>query len=36
MLNDGKLLIDDGYLKINPNDIYISNTILVNFIDLSF
>ena len=36
MLNDGKLLIDDGYLKINPNDIYISNTILVIFIDLSF
>ena len=35
MLKEGKLLIDNDYLKINPKYIYISNTILVNFIDLN-
>ena len=36
LLKEGKLLVDNGYLKINPKYIYISNTILVNFIDLDF
>ena len=36
LLKEGKLSVDNGYLKINPKYIYISNTILVNFIDLSF
>ena len=36
LLSEGKLLINNGYLKINPEYIYISNTILVNFIDLDF
>lgn len=36
LLNEGKLSVDNGYLKINPKYIYISNTILVNFIDLDF
>ena len=34
MLKEGKLLINNNHLKINPDYIYISNTILVNFIDL--
>ena len=33
MVNEGKLILSDK-LKINPRYIYISNTILVNFIDL--
>lgn len=36
LLKEGKLSVDNGYLKINPKYIYISNTILVNFIDLDF
>ena len=36
LLNDSKLLIENGFLKLNPRYVYISNTILVNFIDLSF
>lgn len=36
LLKEGKLSVNNGYLKINPKYIYISNTILVNFIDLDF
>ena len=36
LLKEGILSVDNGYLKINPKYIYISNTILVNFIDLDF
>lgn len=36
LLNEGKLSVDNCYLKINNKYIYISNTILVNFIDLDF
>ena len=35
LLKESKLLIDNNNLKINPQYIYISNTILVNFIDLN-
>ena len=35
LLKESKLLIDNNHLKINPKYIYISNTILVNFIDLN-
>ncbi len=36
LLNESKLIINDNHLTINPQYIYISNTILVNFIDLDF
>ena len=35
LLKESKLLIANNHLKINPKYIYISNTILVNFIDLN-
>ncbi len=34
LLKEGKLIINDNHLKINSKYIYVSNTILVNFIDL--
>ncbi len=36
LYQENKLLIENEHLKINPKYIYISNTILVNFVDLSF
>ena len=35
LLKESKLLIANNHLKINSKYIYISNTILVNFIDLN-
>ena len=32
LIKEGKLLIEDDYIKINPKYIYISNEILINFI----
>ena len=34
LLKEGKLIINNNHLKINSKYIYVSNTILVNFIDL--
>ncbi len=34
LLEENKLIKDGNHLKINPKYIYVSNTILVNFIDL--
>lgn len=35
LLKEGKLIINNNHLKINSKYIYVSNTILVNFIDLN-
>ena len=32
LIKEGKLIIEDDYIKINPKYIYISNEILINFI----
>ena len=34
LLEENKLLLQDNYLKINPKCIYISNSILVEFLDI--
>lgn len=34
LLNDGKIVVDDDYIKINEEYLYVQNNILINFINM--